>query len=142
MLWFVRCAYGVRSAYACASACVCGGTSVECVSISVGACVCQHTCTSPSISSITDMTTTLETGSWVVASLLEKLVRSTSTFLLLCKLIVRARAVPNLFNHAGSIRGCVLDTATLDDSDAILLGYPMLRAHVQYSITLCHESIL
>ena len=82
-------------------ACV-AGTSVECVSIPVSACVCQHTCTSPSIASTTDMTTTLEIGSWPVAGLLEKLVRSTSTFLLLCK-IVRARAVPNLFNHACSI---------------------------------------
>ena len=80
-----------------ASACLCvchecgvcvGGTVLVCVSTPARLPTSPPTLTSP-----------LETGSCSVAGLQEKLVRSTGTFLLLCK-IVRARAVPCLFNHA------------------------------------------
>ena len=82
MLWFVR-VRGVRGA--CVRACECVFVCVSRVWSVCGwyrACVCQHTCTSPNISSTTDITTRdRELDS--VTGFQEKLVRSTGTFLLL-----------------------------------------------------------
>ena len=80
-----------------ASACLC--VCQECgVCVGSTVLVCVSTPARPPTSR-PPLTSPLETRSCFVTGFQEKLVRSTGTFLLLCK-IVRARAVPCLFNHA------------------------------------------